>query len=55
MCYRLLAQNLGPKKMEDGEDDESWNPEPLQFFMSFFTGRTNISLDIFARGLADYL
>ena len=53
--FRLLADKFGPKVMPNGDDDDDWNPEPLNFMLAYFSGRTNITLDIFGRGIIDYL
>ncbi len=41
--------------IENGEVDERWNPNVLNFFLTYFSGRTNITLDIVGRALADYI
>jgi hypothetical protein len=53
--FRLIAEKFGPIIMQDGSEDDKWNPEPLNFFLGHFSGRTNMTLDIFARGIIDFL
>jgi hypothetical protein len=48
-------ERLGPKKQSNGEDDERWAPDCLLFFLTYFSGRTNITIDIVGRALADHM
>jgi hypothetical protein len=53
--YRLLKQKLYPKiNPANGEEDGKWNPEPLAFMLTYFSGRSQITLDVFGRAVADF-
>lgn len=54
-CLGLLKQKLYPKiNPANGEEDGKWNPEPLAFMLTYFSGRSQITLDVFGRAVADF-
>lgn len=49
-----FEKNLKPVMNESGEA-EDYDPNPLYFCLSYFSGRCRVTIDMYARAMADHL